>query len=349
MKVAQVLTLVAAVIAGIGQTQAAEPTSQPAVKKVEAPAERAKPADKLAAIARQIESAVDPLAAIGAYARGYAIDPNSLALHKAYMARMLRADLAPVAYDSARVVAAAEPKNTRAWTVLAHKHIRSKELTLALATIARAAPGLADDPFGQRVAGEIFGGYDRGGGKGDIPESLSVSLKRIRKDLADKKAFTDAYAAATAEKSAVKPAQRKAPPAKPAAAKSYAPTVTPRELAERAKAIADKLDRQAKDLSGALRGAGAGRSRSAAPSRGNYYRYESYGPGYYRGGGLGGYGGYGGLYLNSPYYGYYPYVYRIRGSVTHGKPFRGMGGHSFWRDGGWYGSITHGRRFRNMR
>ena len=361
MKTTELLAIVAAVILAISPTFAADPTTQPAGEaKPAAKAAPPPPAD-LTALGEEIEKAADPLDAIAAYARGYVIDPNSIVVHKAYMKRMLKARLPEMVYDSARVVATAEPDNAQAWTVLAHKHLRRGMLVQALAAIARAGKGLDSDPFAQELAGEILAAYDSRADKPAIPDSLTASLKKIRKDLAGKKAFAAGYARRAPPKSAVARPRRAR---EATAVDEHLVEVRTGQLADRIQTLSDGLDRQADSLGSSIRGSGGGSYVLGAGS-GNYYLYESYGPTIYggavrtlstrRGYGLSIRGGfssgsslYGTFRISSPYYYSYPsytygHAYRIRGSTTHGRPFRGIGGHSYRRRGGSHGAVTHGR------
>lgn len=386
--------LIAAVmaVAGVSQAFAAgptrlpvdRPTTRPAGKPAAAKAASTAPADKpaskarpdLTPLAEAIEKAADPLAAVDAYARGYAIDPNSLILHKAYLKRMLRADLPEMAYDSARVVATAEAENALAWSVLAHKHLQRGRLSQALAAVVRAEKAFRKHPFALKVAAVALGRYDAAPDRAELPESLRQSIKRIRPGLGKEKAFAAAQARARAaagrSAAAAEKARKRTLPVrtygKKPAAKTTAPEAKPtvEELLARSQPLllqgrlarlTTKLGRQASSLRSSIGGAG-GSPYGASSGRSGYYRYESYGrPGSTIHSELGHpgcrsdaptvRGSFGcddrfhaTLRIGSPWYSRYPvygYPYRVYGSVTHGRRFRGM-----------FGSTTYGRPFRGI-
>ena len=376
------------VIAGLAL--ATEPTTRPADRSVSATGDAA-----LAPLARAIRNAADPQQAISAYARGYAIDPNSVVLHKACLQRMLQANLPEMAYDSARVLTTAEPGLARAWAVLAHQHVHRGEVAQAVAVLARASKALADDPFSQKVAGTVLAHYDRQAGRLALPLSQQTAIKAIRLALGNNDAFGAAYAAVAGTQAGTKPAPptpAAAPPTTSRAEVPPPPTVeqllsrsAPIQVAGEADALSRSLTLQSQDLARSVAGAGqyglspatgvySGRSYSVVTSTGYgvpaYTTIRPYLSGYgvsvagsYSYGNLYGSIGFGSPHLYAPYsyyeavypyygygFGYFP-IYRghIHGSITHGKPFRGIGGHSFWRSGGRiHGSITHGRPFRGL-
>ena len=363
--------LIAAVLAVAGALQAsgATPAKQPADKPAKQPADRtAKPpaADKaaakapsadLSALAEAIEQATEPLAAVDAYSRGYAVDPNSLVLHQAYLKRMLKADLPEMAYDSARVVATAKPDDALAWSVLAHKHLQRGRLSQALSAVVRAEKGFGTHPFATKMAAVALGRYDAASDKPELPESLRQSIERIRPVLVKDKLFAAAYAksrgAAAGKASRTppplrpdgkKPAPAAAPEAKPTAEELLARS-EPLHLANRLAALSERLGHQASSLRSSIRGTGGSLYRSSTPGRSGYYLYASYG----RLGTVGmtysqlGYLSYGSggssvrrsFGYGSPRYSRYPrhhHSYRVYGSVTRGRRLRGM-----------FGSTTHGR------
>lgn len=283
-------------------TAAPKPTAQPVEKPAPSSTDAA-----LAPLAEAIERAADPLAAIDAYARGYAIDPNSTVLHRAYLNRMLRAALPEMAYESARVLASADPGDALAWSVLAHKHVNRGQLSEAAADIVRAAAGLGDSAFGQKVAAEVLAQYDRLGEQPDWAAALRASLEQVRAALTAKPAFTAAYAAAATRLSS--PATQAQAPAGATATPVGAPAhpavqaSSPELLESRLRGLAGDLDRQAQSLRHSMSGS---RRSSYSPNRYDrpaYYHYGTY---------------------NLYPYGYYPYSVYPSGW----RPLRSHGVHS---------------------
>ncbi len=324
----------------------ATPETKPVPAEKSPPTEtKAPPAPKtdLSPLADAIEHAADPLTAISGFARGYAIDPNSVVLHRAYMKRMLRADLPEMAHDSARMVATLAPDDTQAWTVLAHRHIERGRLAEALADLARARSGLKDSPFGLAVAGKVLGEYRRRGQELRLPESLRRAAEGIRRTLAGDKTFSAAFAKAAGAPS-TKKITAMAPPAKPDLTDALLSRTSAMIVRDRIRSAAGRLDRETRSLEESIYSSGERPARTVTGQRDpRMYLYsttgygvpQTYGPvdvyqsGYPR---------------PYPYpYGYYRYYYpyAFYGSITHGRAFRGMGG-------GILGSITHGRPFRGM-
>jgi hypothetical protein len=147
----------------------------------------------LGPIAEAIRTAADPVAAADAYARGFAVDPNNFPLHKAYLARMLEADLPEMAYDSARVVAAAEADHDVAWSVLAHQHIRRGQAAQAAAALVRAAGIVKENAFAQAVAGEVVGTMAARAEAVSLPRSVRDGIKAVQLAVANTDPYRRAY------------------------------------------------------------------------------------------------------------------------------------------------------------
>ncbi len=213
----------------------ADATTQPA-----GAAEGKQPA-QLAEYIRTIEQETNPTLATVAYGRATAIYPDSAALHKAYVQKMVVLGQLELAYQPAEVLTKLDPDYGLAWAVLAHRHAGRDEYEQALAAVVKAAQRAPEDPFVQDVAGQMAAWYDLKAEKDKIPQEQREALAKVREDLAKQEVFTKAYQAA---KEVLQPAEQE---------KVFVPDHLKQpedalsERAQRVRELIEELDRRAEE------------------------------------------------------------------------------------------------------
>jgi len=169
---------------------------------VGAPAEMSKPTASapveqgglVVSAVRSIRDAPDPSAVVLAYANVLATDRGNARLHDAYVSRMVELGLPELAYHQARLLAELDPNNGMAWAVLAHASAKRGEMGESLSAVIRAVDHCPENPFVQRTAGAILAWCDENRDPINEHELLKKSIEKMRKDLAQAKAFSEAYA-----------------------------------------------------------------------------------------------------------------------------------------------------------
>ena len=152
-------------------------------------------ADVTAAV-QAIQQAPDPSAAVSAYASGFAADRNNIALHNAYVLRMVDFGLPELAYHQAQMLTSLDARNGLAWGVVAHVDARRTDMPGAISAITLAAQSAPEHPFVERTAGEIVAWYDAKGVQANLPDTSRAGIARVRSIMANRPPFTDAYNAA---------------------------------------------------------------------------------------------------------------------------------------------------------
>jgi tetratricopeptide (TPR) repeat protein len=261
-------------------TPSTVPAAAPAAGEGQQRAAAEVPPGDLAHFVTVIKTADDLLVAISAYARGCEIDPKDLALHKAFLERMLQADLPGLAHEAARFVASAEPNNGRAWAVVAHMHARGGELEKALAAVVQAGRSLPTDPFVLRTAGQLLARYDHEKGVLKIPDSLETALETLRKRLEAQKEFTQAYESTRGalEKQPGRVGEKQPVPKTPGAKPVEGGALSDRS--REAERQARALESEIRSLEEAIRQGSLGRSYADRPDSGDAYFYYYSGPAY---------------------------------------------------------------------
>ena len=153
-------------------------------------------ATEAAAAVQAIQQASDPSAAVSAYASGFAADRNNIALHNAYVTRMVDLGLPELAYHQAQLLATLNPNNGLAWGVVAYVDARRTDMPGAISSIVLAGQFAPDHPFVERTGGEIAAWYDAKGNQTHLPDTCRAGIARIRTLLGNRPPFTDAYNAA---------------------------------------------------------------------------------------------------------------------------------------------------------
>lgn len=143
-----------------------------------------------------IEKASDPSAAVEAYAKAHAAEPNNPRLSDVYVRRMVSLGAPQLAEKQAESLVAQNPRHGIGWAVLALCSGAANDTTAALDELASAVRYAPDDPFVQYTAGQLLGWYDVLGKASELPAGLPEALEKIKQDFNDRPSFTSTYQAA---------------------------------------------------------------------------------------------------------------------------------------------------------
>ena len=170
---------------------AAPVASQPATAPADAEA-TTRPGDMPACL-EAIRSARDSRTAGAAYARGCTLDRGNLALHEAYMRRMLQLARPKVAYFPARTLLARDSRNGLAWGVVGYVHARRNNLAKALAASIMAASKLPDNPSVVGNLAQLLAWHEDQEEPPLLSDAAKRTLSTIRDDLEKTEPFAKAY------------------------------------------------------------------------------------------------------------------------------------------------------------
>ncbi|MGE5608295.1 MAG: hypothetical protein ACM359_03495, partial [Bacillota bacterium] len=167
-------------------TRAADP-----IQAIPPPAQQS---DRLTAVIEAIRQAPDPSSAIQAYADSQAVEANNLTAEQAYVQKMVQLGLPEMADTQAQDLLRRNPEDGLAWAVAAYMSAKQDNTSLALSDIALALKYTPDNIFVQRTAGQLIAWYDTRADQSKIPDDIKASVQRMRQQLANSSAYTDAYA-----------------------------------------------------------------------------------------------------------------------------------------------------------
>ncbi|MEW6253985.1 MAG: hypothetical protein AB1716_25340, partial [Planctomycetota bacterium] len=143
-----------------------------------------------------IQSAADPSAAVEAYAKARAAQPDDPRLAEVYVRRMVALGAPQLAEKQAEEAIARNPRDGVAWAVLAFCSGAANDTTAALNELASAVEHAPEHGFVQHTAGQLLGWYDVLGKASELPPGLPEALEKIKRDFGARRPFTEAYAAA---------------------------------------------------------------------------------------------------------------------------------------------------------
>jgi hypothetical protein len=164
-----------------------------AVEQTSKPTPGTQPPDALAPYVQAILQAPAPSGVVEAYGRGLAVEPGSVRLEAAYVRRMVDFGLPEMAYGQAQHLVDCQPDNGLALAVVACVNGRRGETSEALTEIATAVKLLPGDPFVERTAGQLLAWFDTEADQSKIPDSVKQTVEQVRKELAARSTFADAY------------------------------------------------------------------------------------------------------------------------------------------------------------
>ena len=134
---------------------------------------------------------------VDAYAAGLAVDSNSVALHIAYLRKVVDFDVPNLGVAAANRIVAIDPRDGLARAVLADNEARQGAMVAALTDLSIAAKKAPAEPFVQKTAGHLLAWYDNNPRPPQLPSNIRESLAAANKSLETSPAFSDAYREAT--------------------------------------------------------------------------------------------------------------------------------------------------------
>ncbi|MDB5319328.1 MAG: hypothetical protein JWN40_959 [Phycisphaerales bacterium] len=140
-----------------------------------------------------IERAPDPSSAIGAYAKGAAIERDGVAVEQAFVKRLAALGLPEMAETQARDLSKRRPDDGVAWAVVAYMDARNGDTAAGLQGILIANRQAGDDPFVQRTAAQLMAYYDYKADRTRIDIAMRTALEQMRNNLRGKTEYAQAY------------------------------------------------------------------------------------------------------------------------------------------------------------
>lgn len=189
MKTREMIMLIALGLTASGALAQYSLTDQPYIPKDPALIDTG----QLAAQIRTIQTTTQPLQALEAYSQALKTAPRNVALHEAYMDRMLQLNQLQMASIPARTLTQLKPDNGRAWGVMASVSASSGEMATALSAIARAATLDPNEAWIDRLAGQLMARYDAQARKPQLLEQDRALLAQLPKEVTSSDAFLEGY------------------------------------------------------------------------------------------------------------------------------------------------------------
>ncbi len=145
----------------------------------------------------ELAGAKDASAAIGAFAKGLAVDPRSASLYEAYARKMIEFNTPDLAYSQAQTLVKLDPNNGLGHGVLAYKAQKDGNYGLALMDLAPAVQYAPNEVFIQKLAGGLVGWYNTQGQSAKLPDDVRGSVAKVDAAIGKTLAFANAYNLAT--------------------------------------------------------------------------------------------------------------------------------------------------------
>jgi len=186
------------VTAACAVAQDTRPASGPASGPATAPA-TAPAAERIEAFLKIIRESDDYREIMRAHARAIGIDRLNVAVHKAYMRRMLRMGLPRIAYYPAQVLTKLGVDDGTAWGVVGYHHGKRGELAKAFTATIRAVELAGDDPSILHNAGQLVAWYEKDPSLPRVSDTIRRRLARMRSKLEENPTFARSYKEAAAE------------------------------------------------------------------------------------------------------------------------------------------------------
>jgi hypothetical protein len=141
----------------------------------------------------QIADAPTPSAAVQAYGKALSTEPDSLALRQTFLQRMISLGLPQMAAAEARELTQRDPHDGLAWGVLAFTRAATGDTTEGLRDIVSAAQYAPNDPFVDRIAGQLLAWFDTEADWRFIPLETIRALDSLREQLRNTEPFATTY------------------------------------------------------------------------------------------------------------------------------------------------------------
>ena len=140
-----------------------------------------------------IRRAPDPSAAVAAYARARAANPDTPAVERVYVRRMVELGVPEMAAAQARALTQADPHDGLAWAVVAEVSARRGRPVAALADLPQAVQYAPSEPFVQQVAGQLLAWLDAEGSGVQVTSEVKQALESTRTQLGGDTIYVQAY------------------------------------------------------------------------------------------------------------------------------------------------------------
>ncbi len=148
---------------------------------------------QFALLVRLVKSAQSPSDAASAYARANAMRPRSVALHEAYLKRMLKFGLPQVAIYPARALLSMDPEHGLASAVVGYLHGTKGELAASFEAHVVALRKLPDNPSVLNNTGQLAAWYEHTPDPPPVAAATRRWLEAILPALAEQPAYVRAY------------------------------------------------------------------------------------------------------------------------------------------------------------
>jgi hypothetical protein len=142
---------------------------------------------------RYLQNASTVGIAVDAYARGLAIKPDNITLHKAYIRKVVDLDVPQLGRAAAERVLTSEPDDGLARAVLSFSEARQGQMVDALTNISIALKQAKDEPLVQRTAGHLLAWYDNTPNAPMLPQGVLRSVKDAQTVMQPSSRFAEAY------------------------------------------------------------------------------------------------------------------------------------------------------------
>ena len=151
------------------------------------------PAEEMARLIEAVRQATALADAAKAYARGVAIDSRNVALHRAYMHRLIQLGQPYIARYPAAALRRLAPRDAVAWAVETYVQAKRGAYAEALAAGVMAAQYDPDDAAILNSCGQLVAWYDNALGVPDVPDYVKRAIDHNRDAWSRRAAFAEAY------------------------------------------------------------------------------------------------------------------------------------------------------------
>ncbi|HET6428404.1 MAG TPA: hypothetical protein VFJ30_08345 [Phycisphaerae bacterium] len=195
MRTGRIATTVSGALVMAAAAWSAAQDTRPASGPATAPttASAASVAERIEPFLKVIQESDDYREVMGAHARATAIDRMNVAVHKAYMRRMLRMGLPQIAFYPAQILTRLGVEDGTAWGVVGYHYGKRGDLVEAFTATMRAVELTPDDPSILHNAGQLAAWYEEDPSLPRVPDSTRRQLARMRGRLEKNAIFARAH------------------------------------------------------------------------------------------------------------------------------------------------------------
>ncbi len=156
-------------------------------------------ADGLADALRSVREAKDVIAAEDAFSLARRRLPRNVALHEAYLRKLVELDRPDLANLPAQRLVTLDRRSGVGWAVLALLEHRRGKSAQAIRTLCEASDAWPDDAFVARLAGRLAAWFDGSDASRSVRNAVAGKLFTIQADLKDRPGYREAYDQALAK------------------------------------------------------------------------------------------------------------------------------------------------------